>query len=400
MKRIFILSILLASSALAQTVQIPRRPSSPPSPPPPVFGDSLRDLTATERTAFAAGRTEFAKVETVNDGLGPVFNGRSCGECHLAPALGGASRRVVTRIGTRAGGVFDPLTRFGGSLLQDHAIGPQEGSPHLFRPERVPPAATIVVHRRTTSLFGLGLVDATPDATFVALAQQEAARQDGTAGRVALVQNISAGMATAGKFGWKAQVPTLFQFSGDAYLNEMGITNPQFADENCPSGDCSELVFNPRPGLNDTGDSVQAFADFMMMLAPPPRGQITGDVNDGEQVFERIGCGTCHTATLRSGSSTIASLDHQTYHPYSDFLLHDMGSLGDNIDQGDAKGAEMRTAPLWGLRTLQTFLHDGRALTIEDAIRAHNGQAAGSRNRFMNLDSADRSKILAFLRSL
>ncbi len=332
------LSILLASSALAQTV---RRPSSPPpAPPPPIFGDSLRDLTASQAAAFASGRTEFATIETVNDGLGPVFNGRSCGECHLAPALGGASRRVVTRVGTRVSGTFDPLTNFGGSLMQDHAIGPQDGSPHPFRPERPPAVATIVVHRRTTSLFGLGLVDATPDATFVALAQQEVARQDGTAGRVAQVQNISAGMSTAGKFGWKAQVPTLFQFSGDAYLNEMGITNPQFPNENCPSGDCAELAFNPRPGLNDT------------------------------------------------------------YHPYSDFLLHDMGSLGDNIDQGDAKGSEMRTAPLWGLRTLQTFLHDGRALTIEDAITAHDGQAAASRNRFNNLSPIDRSKLLAFLRSL
>jgi CxxC motif-containing protein (DUF1111 family) len=401
-KHTFILSILLASSALAQTSLPLRRPSSPPSPPPPppVFGDSLRDLTATQAAAFAAGRTEFATVETVNDGLGPVFNGRSCGECHLAPALGGASRRVVTRIGTRVNGVFDPLTNFGGSLLQDHAIGPPDGSPHPFRPERVPPAATIIVHRRTTSLLGLGFVDATPDTTFVVLSQQEAARGDGTAGRVAQVQNISAGMTTAGKFGWKAQVPTLFQFAGDAYLNEMGITNPQFPNENCPSGDCNELAFNPRPGLNDTGDSVQKFADFMMMIAPPPRGPITSDANDGEQVFARIGCGSCHTATLQSGSSAIAALDHKTYHPYSDFLLHDMGSLGDNIDQGDAKGPEMRTAPLWGLRTLQTFLHDSRAQTIEDAIMAHDGQAAGSRNRFNSLGAADRAKLIAFLRSL
>src|SRR5258708_38311652 len=127
------LSILLPSSALGQPV---RRPSSPPpAPPPPIFGDSLRDLTASQAAAFASGGTEFATMETVNAGLGPVFNGRSCGECHLAPALGGASRRVVTRVGTRVSGTFDPLTNFGGSLMQDHAIGPQDGSPHPFRPE-------------------------------------------------------------------------------------------------------------------------------------------------------------------------------------------------------------------------------------------------------------------------
>jgi CxxC motif-containing protein (DUF1111 family) len=297
-------------------------------------------------------------------------------------------------------GRFDPLTQFGGGLLQNRAIGPQEGSTHRFQPEQPPPAATIVVRRRSTSLFGLGLVDATPDSTFITLAAQQAARNDGTAGRVSMVDNPAAGMRTVGKFGWKAQVPTLFHFAGDAYLNEMGITSPGFPDENCPSGNCNELRFNPRPGLNDGGEDVQALADFMTLLAAPPRGAINVEVTAGEAVFNRIGCNACHVAALQTGSNPNPALNRVSYQPYSDFLLHDMGSLGDGIEQGSATGREIRTAPLWGLRVVTTFLHDGRARSIEQAIGAHDGQGRAARNAFNALNGTDRSRLLAFLRSL
>lgn len=203
-------------------------------------------------------------------------------------ASGGGSVRTVRRIGTFNEGVFDPLANRGGSLLQALGIGPAHGSPHRFEAERVPAEASVVVLRRSQPLFGLGLVDATPDATFIALAAAQAAvPRDGVAGRVNLVDKPAAGMKTVGKFGWKAQVPTLFQFSGDALLNELGITNPQFPHENCPSGNCAELAFNPRPSLNDDGRLTQALADFMIFLAPPPRGPITPEVIEGERVFER-----------------------------------------------------------------------------------------------------------------
>jgi len=378
------------------------RPSAPTPPPqrPAPFGQSLNALSAADAAKFADGRTEFLKIETVNDGLGPVFNERSCTACHNAPVPGGGSPRLVTRIGTTTNGAFDALTQFGGSLLQDHAIGPQDGSPHLFRPERVPQSATIVIRRRSTPVFGLGLVDATPDSVFLDLAAREAQRNDGTAGRASMVDNLSAGSKTVGKFGWKSQNPTLFQFSGDAYLNELGITNAQFPNENCPSGNCAELQFNPMPGLNDVDGDTRTLADFMTLLAPPPRGNITNDANDGERVFERIGCDSCHVATLRTGSNSVAALDRTTYHPYSDFLLHDMGSLADGVTQGDASGREMRTAPLWGLRVITTFLHDGRARTLDDAINAHDGQARASRDRFQQLNANDHAKLMAFLQSL
>lgn len=378
-------------------------PNQPPTNTPPAttnFGQALPGLPASLLALFNEGRTEFREEEDVDDGLGPVFNGRSCGECHNVPALGGGSDRTVTRFGTIANGQFDALARLGGSLIQNRAIGPNEGSTHLFRPERVPPQATLVTRRRSTPLFGLGLVDATPDATFIALAAQQNARREGTAGRVAMVDNIRAGMQTVGKFGWKAQVASILQFSGDAYLNEMGITSPDFPNENCPSGNCAELQFNPRPGLNDGGEDVQALADFMTMLAAPPRGAITADVTAGEGVFNQIGCNSCHVASLQTGASSNPALNRVTYHPYSDFLLHDMGSLGDGIEQGAATGRELRTAPLWGLRAITRFLHDGRAQSLEAAIGAHDGQGRAARDRFNGLSAADRARLLAFLRSL
>jgi CxxC motif-containing protein (DUF1111 family) len=403
----FLLVLSLAGVGAAQTAgrQRATRPPAPQPPPPPPpaaarFGDPIPNLNTKQAEAFAASILEFSSVEDIADGLGPVFNGRSCGECHSVPALGGGNERLVTRIGTRVGGVFDSLTRLGGSLLEDHAIGPADGSTHTFVAESVPAAATIVAHRRSTPLFGLGFIDATSDSTFIALAAQEAARNDGTAGRVSMVQNISAGMNTVGKFGWKAQVPTIFQFAGDAYLNELGVTSPQFPNENCPNGDCTELAFNPAPGLNDVGDGIVALSNFMTMLGAPPRGNITRDTNDGENVFERIGCNSCHVATLQTGASVFAGLDRKSYHPYSDFLLHDMGSLGDGIEQGAAQGRELRTAPLWGLRMLTTYLHDGRTRTIEGAILAHDGQGRQARDRFNTLDADSKAKLMLFLRSL
>ena len=130
------------------------------------------------------------------------------------------------------------------------------------------------------------------------------------------------------------------------------------------------------------------------------RGDTNRAVNDGERVFERIGCNSCHTATLRSGPSDIAALDRKVYHPYSDFLLHDMGALGDGIEQGIAKGSEIRTAPLWGLRVRTKLLHDGRASTIEEAILAHDGQGRGAREAFRSLRREQRNALLSFLRSL
>ncbi len=360
------------------------------------FGDPLPGLSAGDAQRFEDGKTEFTAVEGVDEGLGPVFNEASCVACHLGPgtAVGGTTQRLETRFGrTGSDGAFDPLAGLGGSLLQDHAI-------ENFVAEVVPAEATVVASRRTTPLFGLGLVDATPDKTFLAIALIQAIFNPSTAGRPSIVTDPITGGPALGKFGWKAQVPSLFVFSGDAYLNEMGITNPIFPDENCPQGDCTLLGGNPAPGLNDDGSGVEKFNDFMTFLAPPPRGPRNFLTEYGNIVAGAIGCLDCHVQTLQTGPNAVAALDQVTYHPFSDFLLHDMGSLGDGITQNRATGELMRTQPLWGLGTQARMLHDGRATTPRQAILAHDGQGAASREAFLSLGFFDRIALLAFLRSL
>jgi CxxC motif-containing protein (DUF1111 family) len=287
------------------------------------------------------------------------------------------------------------MTSQGGTLLHDHGIGNVSG--FNFVGETIPAEANVIARRRTQPLFGLGLVDATPDSTFRAIAAYEAAHSPGSAGRVASVVDLSAGALAVGKFGWKSQVPTLFQFSGDAALNEMGITSPQFPNEVCPGGNCSLLAFNPMPTINDPdGADIQRFTDFMRVLGPPPAPKMA----DGAALFESVGCAECHLPLIVTGANANPAFDRVAYHPFSDFLLHDMGSLGDGIAQGDASATEMRTQPLWGLSVQGQLLHDARTTTVEGAIAAHGGQGASSRDAFAALADSDRAALLAFLASL
>jgi len=363
-------------------------------------GTPLDGLTPAQRLAFNEGSRTFSKRYEIADGLGPVFNDESCGDCHRN---GGGSNRAVTRFGRiDSRGGFDHLAELGGSLIQSRgirSITTADGT-HDFVGERTPAAATVTALRRSQPLQGLGLVDAVPDATWRALAQAQLEADPSTAGRVNIVLDLTTGRAVAGKFGWKAQVPTLQQFAADALLNEIGITNPLFQDEACPQGDCRALDFNPAPAMNDDGRDVEGLADFMTMLAPPARGPITNDVIAGEQVFMQIGCGGCHRPTVRTGPSPVSALNGVDFHPYSDFLLHDMGSLGDRIAQGQATGLEMRTQPLWGLRNANRFLHDAAAASVEEAIRRHDGQGRPSRDQFVELTADRAAQLLAFLRSL
>jgi len=362
-------------------------------------GEPLPGLSQDLLARFAAGKQEFEDDETPEDGLGPVFNDTSCARCHTDPAIGGGSSLLETRFGARrADGTFDPLTGEGGSLIQVKGIGVAGACD--FKGETVPADATLVSLRRTTPLFGLGLVDAVPESTFRYVAQIERTLWPHEAGRVAVVHDIARNRDAVGRFGWKDQVPTVHQFSGDAYLNEMGITSPEFPNENCPGGDCSLLACNPLPGINDDGEGIVAFTDFMTLLAPPPRKPMTGQTWAGRFVFGNLGCSHCHWDTFRTGDSAVSTLDHATFHPYSDFLLHDMGSLGDGIEIGDARGGEFRTAPLWGLSAVKVYLHDGRAATVKDAILAHDGQARRARDRFARLSATDEAALLAFLATL
>ena len=362
------------------------------------FGELLPELSAELKQEQADGRAEFVRNRFPASGLGPVMTGIACLACHDGPpAEGGTNQRLETRFGRRGtDGVFDPLLSLGGPLLQDQGIGNVNGVNWV--PEKIPVEANVVAQRRTTPLFGLGLVDATADSTFAAIAAWQQAHDPSTAGRPAMVAEVGAAGLRVGRFGWKAGQPTLLQFNADAFLNEMGVTTPIFPDENCPQGDCSLLAQNPAPGVNDPDGSALAQVDaFVRFLGPPPR---KGSNSAGAAQFTALGCSACHVQTLVTAPNAIAALDRVAYHPFSDFLLHDMGSLGDGIDQGDAKGAEMRTAPLWGVAQQTRLLHDGRARTVTDAILAHDGQGKAARDKFAALPAGDRDALLAFIASL
>jgi CxxC motif-containing protein (DUF1111 family) len=362
-------------------------------------GRPLRGLTTQQLQRFDDGKAAFEAEEQPDEGLGPVFNGTSCVQCHSLGGTGGASDLVETRFATTNNGTFDPMDYFGGSLIQTDGIGVAGACDYVG--EIVPPEATIVAGRRTTSLFGLGLVDAVPDATFAMLAEMEARYRPQTAGKPNVVTSVSTGKPQVGKFGWKGQVANLFDFSGDAYLNEMGITTPFFPNENCPQGDCDSLACDPLPGVDDDLEDVELFRDFMQMLAPPPRLPSTSTaVADGSRLFDAIGCADCHVRLLQTGPSLVQAIAYRGFAPYSDFLLHDMGALGDGIVQGKASGRDMRTPPLWGVRLLNVYLHDGRAHTLPDAILAHDGQGRGARQRFAALSAHRQAALIAFLSTL
>jgi CxxC motif-containing protein (DUF1111 family) len=369
-----------------------------PAPNNPGFGAPLAGLTLDEMAAFNAGREEFTSVETPEEGLGPIFNGRSCVQCHNTPAPGGASPITVTRFGRMVNGVFDPLESKGGSLLQRFAIDPAAL-------ERIPDEANTIAQRESTPIFGLGLVEAIPDAAILANAMR--AKPDGVRGRAAFVEDVASGERRVGRFGWKGQHATLLSFSGDAYLNEMGITNRFFPTENAPNGNAALLAaFDRNADPEDAVDGepgrgdVDKIADFMRLLAPPPRLTQTASARSGETLFTQVGCASCHVPTMTTGRHPVAALSEKTVNLYSDLLLHDMGSLNDGIAQAGARPNEMKTPPLWGLRVSAPYLHDGRAATIDQAIRAHDGEARRVRERYVGLAPALRQQILDFLNGL
>jgi CxxC motif-containing protein (DUF1111 family) len=378
-----------------------------PRPPQPAgraigeagpHGKVLLGLSATEKTDFATGRAEFVNVETPEGGLGPIFNDVSCVACHFQGGVGGGSRVVVTRFGRVTDGVFDPLVELGGPLLQRQAIA----SAFL---ETVPSAANVVARRMSTPLFGAGLIEAIPDATLTARAGL--VKPDGVKGKAALVQDVVSGSLRVGRFGWKAQVATLQAFSADAYLNEMGVTGRFFPVENAPNGDstllaASDKVLDPEDALavGVTKSDSDVAADFMRLLAPVPPLAGAASGTPGAAVFRAVGCAVCHVPSLRTGPSPIAALANKTVGLYSDLLLHDMGKLGDGIAQPTATMTEMRTAPLWGLRVRDRYLHDGRASTLDMAILAHDGEARTARDRYAKLTPTKRNALMVFLTSL
>jgi CxxC motif-containing protein (DUF1111 family) len=347
----------------------------------------LESLSSDELARFREGAGEFGEIETVAEGLGPFFNASSCGHCHAGAGLGGAGVARVTRVMCRSGdGELESPAA--GQLLHAFSTRPDVAGPGI-------PAScdAVVADRRTTNVLGTGLIEAISDEEILA---EEAAQRGGPSGRAALVDDAFRGGRRVGRFGWKAQHATLDAFAADAYRNEMGITNEIFTDDVAPAGDLELLAsmdFVPDPEA--PVGAVTALADFMRFSAPLAP---TADELAGLETFRLIGCVTCHRETYRTsaGASGIAGRDVRLF---SDLLLHDIGT-GDGIPQGAAQGNEMRTPPLWGLGRASFFLHDGSAVSIDEAVLAHAGQAADVTATYAALAESERLELLAFLEAL
>lgn len=375
----------------------------------PRMGETVAGLNTAQLARFVAGKSGFEHILAVGEGLGPIQNDTACNGCHSQPRTGGSSTRFVTRFGKAASGAlpFDPLANLGGSLLQALTISPGTCD------EVVPPQADVTALRMTPPTFGLGLVEAIADSD---IQVREAFPPPGVSGKAHIVQPLEdpLGPARVGRMGWKAQVATLLTFSGDASLNEMGLTNRLVGTENAPNGDTVALAMcDTVPDPEDHPDAfgydlIDRMTDFQKFLAPPPQTPKAG--MQGETLFHAVGCASCHVSTPYITLPTAEpGLANVSIKPYSDFLLHDVGTtLGDGIVQGMGTETEFRTTSLWGIsaRAASLLLHDGRATggspeqNLEMATLAHGGEATASRNAFAALSVADRAKITAFLMSL
>lgn len=357
-------------------------------------------------------RVKFDEVEQVSDGLGPVYNAQSCRECHQNPVSGTISQITELRAGSFDGFTFTPHP--GGSLIFSRAIDPAV----QVRALGTDNAATF---RTSLNIAGDGFVEALPDSVFTGIQASQPSSMRGTIIRVPVLE--ASGVTRIGRFGWKNQHASLISFSSDAYLNEMGITNPLNPTENTSSGtDVNYLntqngvpaIQDPATGSDPFGADVGSFTRFMRSLKVPPRDTVlaaTSDAITGGQLFNSIGCNICHVTSMTTapagtsfnGGQFIvpAALGSKIIHPFSDFLLHDVGT-GDFIVQNGGQGTLtlMRTAPLWGMRTRNRLLHDGESITRNVAILNHFNQANPVINNYINLSTNQKNQLITFLNSL
>lgn len=366
-----------------------------------ILDGPIEGLTAEQNRIFLRGDFAFNdEIFSSANGLGPIFVATSCGSCHA---------------GDGKGHPFTTLTRFG----QSDTIGNlflQSGGPQLqqraipgFQPEQIPAGATFSKFTPPANT-GLGLLEAVPDATLLALADENDADGDGISGRPNWIHvpgycryrpnTIERNGKYIGRFGKKGAVYDLHQQTANAYNQDMGV-NSSYEAYNTYNG------FEIDPEVTN-----QTLLDLVFYLqtlkAPIQRNQQDADVILGKQLFTQISCGKCHTAQLQTGISSINALSNKTFFPYTDLLLHDMGAgLNDGYTEGTALTEEWRTPPLWGLGLSknsqggQVFLmHDGRAKSIEEAILLHGGEAAQSKINFQQLSSTEKFRILKFLESL
>lgn len=364
--------------------------------------ETINEENVVPLRSFNDNRFIFEEVETVGDGIGPTYNAQSCRECHQNVATGGASQVAEHRTGRLDNGMFFEAP--GGSLVQSRAIHPDIV-------ERVAFEDDVRTFRISTNTLGGGFIEAIANNTLLEIRDAQPAHMRGTALMVPVLEANNS--ARLGRFGWKNQHASLQSFSADAYLNEMGITSPLFPEENT-SGGRDIKPFDTVPDPEDDGVDVVAFANFMRATKAPSRGAITPDVRSGENLFRQIGCAICHTESITTarpgtringGALTIPeALGNKIIHPFSDFLLHDIGT-GDGIPflptpDFAYTSKLIRTAPLWALRTRNRLMHDGLSFTKQEAIQRHAGQAEKVTIRYNALTVEQKKQLLAFLDSL
>jgi CxxC motif-containing protein (DUF1111 family) len=440
---VLVLAMLAWALAEAQDRQLARKgTASPQLPEAPAGFDNQSNGMVDEKT-HQADQVTFDGVEGVADGLGPLYNAQSCRECHQNPTSGGASQITELRVGH-----LGPDRRFrnpdipiahgteiitGRTLVNDRAICPSAAFPDTEIQERVPDSESVRTTRISLSLLGDGLVEAVPDRTLIDLARNQCKTTHGkVCGFVIHVPIIEApGQAGVGRFGWKNQHASLLSFSGDAYLNEMGITTQLFPDEVTKL--CNTVSEpNDKPGPDGLAD-VDRFARFLRATKAPARDSRLADTpaaKRGSDLFNKVGCAICHVQSLATAAAGTkinggafaipAALGGKTFHPFGDFLLHDVGT-GDGIvvptvehygraarqmpkecspEDFQKTQNRVRTAPLWGVRLRTRLMHDGASVTLRDAILRHAGEADQATRAFRRLAAKDQEALLEFLRSL
>ena len=367
--------------------------------------------------SYALDQTKFELDHDASTGLGPVFNARACADCHQNPVSGGSSQFTEVRAGHNdANGNFVAATVLinGGadtianrSIINDRALMPEAQ-------EHIPDAENIRALRAALNTLGDGFVEAVNDSTLQAIAQHQievsGGRIHGEAVEVPVLE--SPGESRIGRFGWKDQHSSLLSFIGDAYLNEMGVTNRLRRKDVTTVG---KITTDPEDTPDNLGlADIDHFAQFVRGTKVPPRDpklSATFAAQQGQNLFEKIGCAICHVSTMVTApAGTVIdggafavpdALGNKIIHPYSDFLLHDIGT-GDGIVQNPPQDTanKLRTVPLWGLRMHPRHMHDLQSLTLEDAIERHRGEAEQERNRFRGLSPTEKQALITFLNSL
>jgi CxxC motif-containing protein (DUF1111 family) len=360
------------------TVSILNRQTTTRSPPE----------SGTAAELVSRGAVLFGRSFTPQEGLGPLFNQTSCAGCHSTTIAGARSAGLATsiRIARMTTAGFDPMIGRGGPIARMHSIAEKGLSCDI--PAGIPLGANLTSVRNAPDLHGLGLINGIPDG---AIAAGASLRRDGVQGRPNWIRTAN-GHLRIGRFGWKSDAADLKQFVAEALRNELGITNPlapadlmiqhQETHERCCPGQ--------GPDSEDDGTIVDAITAFVAALPSPAMKEAS---RDGGAVFTTTGCNACHIPNIRIGQRRVWL--------YSDLLLHDLGNeLDDSFVQGQARGADWRTTPLWGLGNRRRLLHDGRARTIGEAILAHAGEATRAKKRFQDLTDKDREALMRFLGGL